>query len=149
MESYEIRQISSTASKEYALWRKMQTSPYTDTFTAQIEASVRDVFILTVRDDFVAECALVYDSPDYGTAPDDRLYLSRLIVRKDSRGNGYGETLARHVLAAAKEKGYKSIALGVNCDNTAAVSLYRKLGFSVYEEAEDDGGKFYRMEKAL
>ena len=50
---------------------------------------------------------------------------------------------------AAKEIGYKSIALGVNCDNTAAVNLYKKLGFIVYEEAEDKDGKFYRMEKKL
>lgn len=46
-------------------------------------------------------------------------------------------------------KVFEKIALGVNCDNTAALSLYQKLGFSAYDTAEDDYGKFYRMEKKL
>ena len=42
-------------------------------------------------------------------------------------------------------KVFEKIALGVNCDNTAALSLYQKLGFSAYDTAEDDYGTFYRM----
>ena len=46
-------------------------------------------------------------------------------------------------------KGYCEIALGVNRDNTAAVGLYKSLGFTIYEEAEDKDGKFFRMEMIL
>ena len=131
-----------------AIWN-MQTCPYTDMFIEQIKAGNRDVFILTVDDEYIAECDLVYDNPEYGTIPGERLYFSRLIVKRDERGKGYGEVISRYLLDKAKEKGYKSISLGVDCNNTAAVNLYRKLGFNVYEETEDKDGRFYRMEKKL
>lgn len=83
------------------------------------------------------------------TAITKRLYLSRLIVKKDQRGKGYGKAITQHIPTLAKEKGYREIVLGVNCDNTAAVGLYKSLGFTVYEETEDKDGKFYRMEKKL
>ena len=41
------------------------------------------------------------------------------------------------------------IVLGVDCDNTVAFNLYKKLGFSIYESAEDKDGKFYKMIKFL
>lgn len=113
------------------------------------KALIREVFILTLDGEYIAECDLVYDNPEYGTIPGKRLYLSRLIVKKEQRGKGYGKAISKYVLDLAKEKGYREIALGVNCDNIAAVRLYENLGFTVYEEAEDEDGKFYRMEKKL
>ena len=85
----------------------------------------------------------------FQTVPGKRLYLSRLIVKKECRGKGYGKAITQHILTLAKKKGYREIALGVNRDNTGAVRLYEKLGFTVYEEAEDEDGKFYRMIKQL
>lgn len=146
---YTIKQITlEEYSKCNAIWN-MQTCPYTEMFIEQIKAGNRDVFILAVDDEYIAECDLVYDNPEYGTLPGERLYFSRLIVKKSARGKGYGEAISLYLLNKAKEKGYKSVALGVDCDNVAAVSLYKKLGFNVYEEDEDKDGKFYRMEKKL
>ena len=149
MKPYEIIQIGlEDYPKCNAIWN-MQTCPYTDMFIEQIKAGNRDVFILTVDGEYIATCDLVYDNPEYGTISGKRLYLSRLIVRKEYRKRGYGKALSEYVLSLAKEKGYNEIALGVDCDNTAAVKLYKKLGFSVYEECEDKDGRFYRMEKTL
>ncbi len=146
---YTIKQITlEEYSKCNAIWN-MQTCPYTEMFIEQIKAGNRDVFILAVDDEYIAECDLVYDNPEYGTLPGERLYFSRLIVKKSERDKGYGEAISLYLLNKAKEKGYKSVALGVDCDNVAAVSLYKKLGFNVYEEDEDKDGKFYRMEKNL
>ena len=149
MKDYTINQITLA---EYpncnAIWN-MQTCPYTDMFIEQIKAGNRDVFILSVDDEYIAGCDLVYDNQEYGTIPGVRLYLSHLIVKRDERGKGYGEALSRYLLDKAKEKGYKSVALGVDCNNTAAVNLYKKLGFIVYEEVWDKDGMFYRMEKNL
>lgn len=36
-----------------------------------------------------------------------------------------------------------------NKDNIIAINLYNKLGFTIYEEAEDEVGKFYKMIKIL
>jgi len=149
MSSYEIKQIGlEEYSKCSAIWN-MENCPYTQTFIEQIKASVREVFILTVNGAYIAECDLVYENPDYGTIPGKRAYLSRLIVKKEKRGSGYGKALSNYVLNFAKEKGYKEIALGVNIDNAPAVGLYKSLGFTVYEEAEDTDGKFYKIEKKL
>ena len=149
MKPYEIQQIALDEYKNCNVIWNMRTCPYTEMFIEQIKAGNRDVFILTVDDEYIAECDLVYDNPEYGTIPGERLYFSRLIVKRDERSKGYGEAISRYLLDKAKEKGYKSIALGVDCDNTAAVNLYRKLGFNVYEETEDKDGRFYRMEKKL
>lgn len=131
-----------------AIW-DMDACPFTQSFVAQIEAGNREVYILTVNGAYIAECDLVYDNPEYGTAPGKRLYLSRLIVKKDEHGRGYGKAISQYLLNVAAEKGFLEIALGVNCDNTAAVGLYKSLGFTVYEKAEDKDGLFYRMEKRL
>ena len=149
MKPYIIKQIGlAEYSNCSAIWN-METCPYTQTFTAQIKAGVRDVFILTVNGAYIAECDLVYDAPEYGAVPGERAYLSRLIVKKTERGKGYGKAIASHVLEFAKERGLRELALGVNCDNAAALRLYQKLGFSVYETAEDENGKYYRMESKL
>ncbi len=149
MEPYRITRIGlEDYPKCGAIW-DMDACPYTQTFISQIKAGVREVYILTVDGAYIAECDLVYDNPEYGTVPGKRLYLSRLIVKKEQLGRGYGKAISEYVIALAKEKGYREIVLGVNCDNLPAVGLYNGLGFTVYEEAEDADGKFYRMEKLL
>lgn len=123
--------------------------PFAETCLAQQREGNREAYALFVNGEIVAECHLVYDYPDYGTIPGRRAYLSRMATRKAYRRKGYGTAIAQFMLALAKEKGLAELALGVNCDNTAAVGIYKKLGFSVYAEAEDDYGKFFRMEKML
>ncbi|MBQ6118081.1 MAG: GNAT family N-acetyltransferase [Clostridia bacterium] len=123
--------------------------PFSSTCLEQQKVGNREAYALYVNGEIAAECHLVYDNPEYGTVPGRRAYLSRMGTRKEYRRRGYGETIARYILALAKEKGYAEIALGVNCDNAAALALYQKLGFTVYENAEDDYGKYYRMEKTL
>lgn len=123
--------------------------PFAQTCLEQRGAGNREAYALYVDGNIAAECHLVYDNPEYGTVPGRRAYFSRMVTRKEYRRKGYGETVARFILDLARSKGYQEIALGVNCDNAAAVRLYEKLGFTVYAEAEDDYGKFYSMERKL
>ena len=53
-----------------------------------------------------------------------------MVVKKNYRGEGYGKAILQYVLSFAKEKGYSEIVLGVDCDNTVALNLYKKLGVS-------------------
>jgi RimJ/RimL family protein N-acetyltransferase len=46
------------------------------------------------------------------------------------RGQGIGAALLRHALDAADQFGFLRIELGVFANNTAAIALYRKAGFS-------------------
>ncbi|MCG2641623.1 MULTISPECIES: GNAT family N-acetyltransferase [Bradyrhizobium] len=47
----------------------------------------------------------------------------------DFRGKGFGERLLRRAIQAADVFGFRRIELGVFATNTAAASLYRKVGF--------------------
>jgi len=150
MKAYSVKQIGS---EEYSncseIWNK-QKFQYTENMNKeQIKTGNRDVFTLTVEDQYIAMCDLVYDKPEYETVPDKRLYLPRLVVKKNYRGEGYGKAILQYILSIAKEKGYSEIVLGVDCDNTVALNLYKKLGFSIYELDEDKDGKFYKMIKFL
>ncbi|MBQ7638029.1 MAG: GNAT family N-acetyltransferase [Clostridia bacterium] len=123
--------------------------PFSETCLSQQKEGNREAYALFVNGEIAAECHLVYDNPEYGTVPGKRAYLSRLATRKEYRRKGYGTIIAKYILDLAEEKGYQEIAIGVNCDNTAALRLYMKLDFSVYDTAEDDYGWFYRMEKHI
>lgn len=61
-------------------------------------------------------------------------------VKKEFRRRGIGRKLMWEMLVLLKEQGYKRTSLSVNKENYA-FSMYRKLGFRVVEEQEED----YRM----
>lgn len=51
-------------------------------------------------------------------------------VRRDARGQHIGESLVRHCLSTAKELGFRILQFNaVVRSNTAALALYKKLGF--------------------
>ncbi|MGZ8178345.1 GNAT family N-acetyltransferase [Williamsia sp. SKLECPSW1] len=54
-------------------------------------------------------------------------YLGHLFVRPAARGAGLGETLVRHVLAAATDRGYAKVVLA---PSTASIPVYERCGFS-------------------
>ena len=148
MPAFEIRQICPGGHPACAALFGGACS-FAQTCLAQRKAGGREAYALFVNGEIAAECHLVYDAPEYGTVPGKRAYLSRMATRKEYRRRGYGAMIAQFILDLAKEKGFEALALGVNCDNTAALRLYQKLGFSVYETARDKDGDFYRMEKTL
>jgi ribosomal-protein-alanine N-acetyltransferase len=61
----------------------------------------------------------------------DEGQITNIALRKDCRGNGYGELLLRVLMESAWEKGCASIFLEVRISNAAALGLYRKLGYQV------------------
>jgi [ribosomal protein S18]-alanine N-acetyltransferase len=68
------------------------------------------------------------------------LHIHRLCTRPVERRKGFATALLRHVLAAAGEKGALKAFLEVSALNGIAVSLYRRLGFTVDAERK----KYYR-----
>lgn len=129
----------------------MKKCPFTDDFYEQIKCGNRIVYIYKIDVEFIGEGALVInlDDEDYYIA-DKRIYLSRMIVKKEYRRKGIGTEILSFLVKMAKELGYSEISIGVDKDNIAALNLYRKMGFNtIIKEDNDEYGEFYKLLKEI
>ncbi len=132
------------------IWN-MKRFPFTEKFRKEIEGGNRVVFVYEVDGEFIGEIGYVFDEndPDY-TIPGQRIYFSRLIVKKEYRNQGIGSKLIDYAIDSVKEMGYKEISIGVNKDNETALHLYRKKGFDkVIFDGADEDGEYYKLLKIL
>ena len=122
-----------------------------DRFYKELKSGNRKTFIYTKAEEYIAEISIVFDKNDADySIPGKRLYLSRIIVKKDSRGQGYGKKLMNYVIEYAKNENYEELSLGVNLDNFIALNLYVKLGFDKIQYiGEDSDGKYVKLIKKL
>ncbi|MFH4965592.1 GNAT family N-acetyltransferase [Gaetbulibacter sp. M235] len=85
---------------------------------------------------------------------EDSLFLSKIYVSKDFRGQKIGKSAMEFVQAKAIEMNCKSITLCVNRFNVNSIKAYEAMGFkTVGEMITDIGNGFvmddYKMEKVL
>ena len=64
------------------------------------------------------------------TAPDVRVCLSHFILRKAYRGRGLGSRLLRFALDDLAAHGYREFTVGVEPENSIALHIYRRNGFT-------------------
>ncbi|RZQ64521.1 GNAT family N-acetyltransferase [Amycolatopsis suaedae] len=62
-------------------------------------------------------------------AREGELEFRMLSVAPEARGRGVGETLARAVLAHARQEGYERVVMSSRVEMTTAHRLYQRLGF--------------------
>lgn len=84
----------------------------------------------------------------------DNLFLSKIYVSKDFRGQKIGKAAMAFVQQKALEMDCKNITLGVNKHNTNSIAAYKKMGFANKGSMVTDiGNGFimddYKMEKTL
>lgn len=73
----------------------------------------------------------------------ERLFISKLYVKKENRGLGIGRAMFNHELNLARESGKSTLYLTVNKYNELAISVYKRLGFYVEDsDVTDIGGGF-------
>nr|WP_272480065.1 GNAT family N-acetyltransferase [Aquibacillus koreensis] len=120
-------------------------------FYDELVSGNRITFIYTENEEFIGEGSLVFkkDDPDY-TIPKKRIYLSRMIVKKEFQNRGIGGTILDYLMDYARQLGFEEMALGVDTDNLSARHLYEKKGFttSIFK-GEDEYGEFERLLKIL
>ena len=151
MNSYELVQITiDEFSKCNNMW-EMKKCPFTEKFKKQIIDGDRFVYIYRMNNEFIGEGDLVInvDDSDY-FIPNQRIYVSRMIVKKEYRNQGIGGIILDYLIEQAKSMGYKEMALGVDIDNYSAIHLYKEKGFTtLLKESEDEYGRFYKLLKGI
>ena len=133
------------------IWNMEKNKELRDRFYKELLNKNRMTFVYTKDEEYIGEVSIVFnkDDEDY-TIPGIRLYISRIIVKKEFRGKGYGKKLMNHVIEYAKREKYKELSLGVNLDNYIALRLYVELGFNKIQYiGEDSDGKYVKLIKRL
>ncbi len=134
-----------------SIWDMKKYPDKTKLWYNQLISGNRITFVYVENGEFVGEVSLLFDrgDPDY-TIPQQRIYLSRMIVKKEFRNRGIGGFLIDYVVDYAQKLGYKEMSLGVDIDNMVAWHLYEKKGFTdIIFRGEDEGGEYVKLLKKL
>lgn len=132
------------------IWN-MKSQPLTDKWFEEIKSGNRLVYVYKINGEFIGEGALVLDEgdPDY-TIPDKRIYVSRMIIKKEYRNRGIGSEILEFLIAKAKSMGYSEMTIGVDKDNVNALHLYKKYGFTeVLFDGADENGEYFKLLKRI
>ena len=132
------------------IWN-MKTQPLAGKWLEEIKNGNRIVYIYKINGEFIGEGALVLDAgePDY-TIPNKRIYVSRMIVKKEYRNRGIGSEILEFLIRKAKDMGYSEMTIGVDKDNENALHLYRKYGFTeVLFDGADENGEYFKLMKRI
>lgn len=132
------------------IW-EMSKCEFTEKFRQEIENGNRTVFIYKTNEEFIGEIAYVLDMQDTDyTIPNQRIYISRLIVKPTHCNQGIGGILIDFILKEIKKLGYTEATIGVDKDNLIALHLYKSKGFNqVLFDGKDEYGEFYKLMKIL
>lgn len=80
---------------------------------------------------------------DYGHI-DDHTPSFAISLYKEYRGRGIGSALMKAMLGELKQKGYQQASLSVQKENAAA-RLYKRLGFTVIGETDEEYIMLYQL----
>lgn len=132
------------------IWN-VKAQPLAEKWREEIESGNRLVFIYKINGEFIGEGALVLDTGDTDyTIPGQRVYVSRMIVKKEYRGRGIGSEILEFLINKAKEMGFSEMTIGVDKSNESALHLYHKYGFTeVLFNGADKDGEYYKLMKRI
>ena len=126
-------------------------SELADKFYDELLTGNRTTYIYTIDNEFVGEISLdkEMNDSDY-TIPNQRICVSRLIVKYEYRRQGIGRKLIDFITEKAKSQDYTEMSIGVDLDNYPALKLYMEAGFDkVIYIGEDAQGKYLKLLKKI
>ena len=133
------------------IWNMERHFALAEQFHRELSSNNRLTYIYKIDENFIAEISLVFDMKDADYTIDyQRIYISRLIVKREYRRQGIGKRLLSFAIEKAKEMGYKEASIGVDLDNYPALKLYIESGFDkVICIDKDDQGAYIKLLKTL
>ncbi len=133
------------------IWNMKKQSKLAEQFLDELKSSNRVTYIYKDGDEFIGEISLVKEMNDLDyTIPNQRVYVSRLIVKKEYRCKGIGKKLVDFITDKAKELGYSELSIGVDLDNYPALKLYIDSSFDkVIYIGEDEQGQYVKLLKTV
>ena len=133
------------------IWDMEKHAELAARFLSELQSGNRLTWVYEQDGHFLGEISMVKDTPDPDyTVPGRRIYVSRLIVRKENRRQGIGKALVEYAVRQASEMGYSEMSIGVDMDNYGALRLYTGLGFrEILFLGEDENGKYFKLLKRL
>ena len=105
----------------------------------QLENEGYRYFIIMNGGDYIGYTAIRPDS-------DGRLFLSKIYIKKEHRGKGFGRAVFEFLKEICSENGLHGIWLTVNKYNTDSINVYKKCGFRLIGEGVTDIGNGYVMD---
>ena len=133
------------------IWDMQRQSELADKFYNELLTGNRTTYIYTIDNEFVGEISLVKEMNDSDyTIPNQRIYVSRLIVKYEYRRQGIGRKLIDFITEKVKSQDYTEMSIGVDLDNYPALKLYMESGFDkVIYIGEDAQGKYLKLLKKI
>lgn len=77
---------------------------------------------------------------------EEELFLSKLYIHKDARGQHLATQTLNFLVELCKERGLKKIRLTCNKHNTNTLEIYKHLGFQITDEQVADIGQGFVMD---
>ena len=110
--------------------------PELQVYISEFGTSKHDISLVADINGEVVGAVWVRIMNDYGHI-DDKTPSFAISVYKEYRGKGIGTALMKDMLTILKKRGYEQASLSVQKANFAA-KMYRKLGFQVVDENEEE-----------
>ena len=117
--------------------------------TRQIREDGYEYYLIVDEDQYTGYFALVAEDGDGGA-----LQLSKLYLKRSSRGRGLGRAVLAWIEEECIARGVRELWLTVNKDNADSIAFYQRIGFGIAGSSVTDiGGGFvmddYRMAKSV
>ena len=131
------------------IWDMKKNRELAKKFYGELLSGNRITYVYTVDGKYIAEISLVFDMDDSDyTISGKRVYVSRLIVKKEYRRHGIGKHLVEFIITKAMELGFSELSIGVDLDNFPALKLYAECGFDkIIYIGEDSQGRYTKLLK--
>ena len=133
------------------IWNMKKQKALAEKFRNELLSGNRITYVCKDGDEFIGKISLVKDMNDLDyTIPEQRVYISHLIVKHEYRRQGIGKMLVDFITDKAEKLGYSEMSIGVDMDNYPALKLYTACGFNkVVYIGEDEQGKHIKLLKAI